>query len=112
MSRVPCNGCTACCRDDTIFLFTERGDDLSRYQWHWEGGKPVLDRKPNRECIYLTPGGCGIHGSAPFACRLLDCRKLFLETPKAARRQRIQINPSMAAVYAAAKTRLHTLESA
>ena len=103
MTAVPCNGCTACCRDDKIVLHTERGDDPAQYRWHWEGGQQVLDRKPNRECTYLTEHGCSIHGRAPWACQLLDCRVLFLATPKEARRRRIEINPSLKAVYDAAK---------
>lgn len=108
-ASVPCNGCTACCRQDRIALNTQRGDDLQNYRWHLELGQPVLDRKPNGECVYLGPRGCTIHDKAPDICRRFDCRILFLTTPKATRRIRVRQNPTMVQVYEAGKKRLGTL---
>lgn len=111
MNTVPCDGCTECCRNDTIHLLAERGDDLSAFMWHWEHGKPVLDRKPNRDCIYLGSAGCTIHDRSPWVCRITDCREIFLATPKEMRRALIERNPHRARVYEAAKKRLHTLDA-
>jgi Fe-S-cluster containining protein len=109
-STVPCGTCHACCKQDRIILHPQL-DDLSAYKWHEEDGFAVLDRKPSGECVYLTASGCSIHGRAPVVCRRFDCRVLFLTTPKARRRERVQENPTMADVYAAARSRLKTLEA-
>ena len=105
-SSVPCGTCRACCKQDVIHL----GDDEAhKFAWHVEAGGKVLDRKPDGECVYLTAAGCGVHDDAPDICRRFDCRILFLLTPKTQRRIRIVQNPSMANVYKAGKSRLHTL---
>jgi hypothetical protein len=108
-ASVPCNGCTACCRQDRIVLDASRGDDLALYRWHYELGTPVLDRKESGECVYLGPKGCTIHRIAPDICRRFDCRILFVTTPKDVRRARVQQNPTMIQVYEAGKKRLRTL---
>lgn len=108
-SRVPCGDCRACCKQDRILL--GKGDDLLRLKWHLEDGVPVVDRKDDGQCIYLGKSGCSIHKNAPNICKRFDCRVLFLTTPKAQRRIRIEQNPTMRAVYEAGKTRAATLES-
>ena len=107
-SETPCNGCTACCKQDTIVLGPR--DDPEKYRWHLESGQRVLDRKPNGECTYLTSKGCGIHGAAPAVCRSFDCCVLFLITPKERRRERVEQNPTMRDVYDAGKKRLESLK--
>jgi hypothetical protein len=107
-ASVPCGSCRACCRNDAIQLGPK--DDLDAFRWHIERGLPTLDRKPSGECIYLTERGCSVHAAPPDICRRFDCRVLFLTTPKAERRIRVQVNPSMVDVYAAGKKRAHTLE--
>lgn len=99
-----CNGCTACCKRDTIYLGPN--DDPRAYKWHEENGYAVLDRKENGECIYLVETGCSIHGSAPEICRRFDCRELVKMTPPEMRIIRIQQNPTLAEVYAAGLQRL------
>jgi len=77
MTKVPCNGCTLCCRKDAIRLLPE--DDASQYQTepHQSGdGSLMLAHRPDGSCIYLTKEGCGIHGRAPKMCRQFDCRDL------------------------------------
>lgn len=106
-SSVPCGGCSACCRRDAIAL--EPSDDLSRFAWHMEAGRPTLDRKPGGECVYLTAKGCGVHANAPSICKRFDCRVLYAMTPKSVRRQRVAMNPTMRDVYRAGKRRLSTL---
>jgi Fe-S-cluster containining protein len=104
---VPCGTCRACCKQDVIYL---RPDEAARFPAHIEGGRLVLDRKPNGECIHLTERGCAVHDAPPDICRRFDCRVFFLTTPKTQRRIRIQQNPTMRHVYAAGKARLDTLE--
>jgi Fe-S-cluster containining protein len=101
---IKCGSCTACCKRDTVKLFDD--EDAARFNWHLEGGFRVIDRKPNGECIYLTPKGCSIHGDAPVICQSFDCRVLFAETPKEKRRIRIALNPTMREVYDAGKKRI------
>lgn len=107
---INCNGCTACCKRDTIRL--RPSDDPEKYHWHTEGSDKVLDRKANHECVYLTPKGCGIHGNAPEVCRQFDCRELFNSTPKVQRRIHIASNSTMHDVYEAGKKRVHQLRIA
>jgi hypothetical protein len=106
-SDVPCGTCTACCKSDTIIL---RDDEYEKYPWHWENNQRILDRKPDGTCVNLTPSGCGVHGLAPDICKRMDCRVLFLVTPKTQRRIRIEQNPSMRDVYDAGKKRQDTLK--
>ncbi len=88
-TEVPCNGCTACCRGDLIFLHPDVGaylrpkDDPSQYRCH-RAVNPVsgesawcLDRKDDGSCIYLGDTGCTIRNRAPTVCREFDCRGLF-----------------------------------
>jgi hypothetical protein len=75
---VPCNGCTACCKQQRIILGkqdnidhyfvvpTRRGND-GVIEW-------MLAHKVNGDCWYLTDTGCSIHGRAPKACQQFDCR--------------------------------------
>ncbi len=76
-NETPCNGCTLCCRQDAIRLLDE--DDASTYATEPHpagGGLLMLAHKPNGECIYLEPNGCGIHDRAPSLCRSADCRSI------------------------------------
>lgn len=105
-ASVPCGACHACCERDRVIL---RDDEAARFAWHYEGSAKVLDRKGNGQCVYLTARGCSVHDDAPDICRRFDCRVLFLITPKSVRRQRVEQNPTMRAVYEAGKRRLDTL---
>lgn len=75
--HVPCDGCTLCCRGDTIRIL--HGDDASQYQTvphdHFPGHL-MLDHKPNGECVYLEMAGCSIQDRKPRMCREMDCRQL------------------------------------
>ncbi len=108
-SAVPCNGCTACCKHDRVYLGPK--DDPKYFRWHNEDGYAVLDRKDNGDCVYLTEAGCGIHDKAPEICKRMDCRVLYLMTTAGKRASRIAENTAMAAVYQAGFTRLNTLET-
>jgi len=67
-----CGGCVQCCIGDTITL--QPGDDPKRYKTELRNGKRVLRKGIDGNCVYLTPTGCGIHGSAPTECQKFDCR--------------------------------------
>lgn len=107
VTGVPCAGCRACCKQDRIVLGNA---EASKYAWHAEGSDKVVDRKPSGECVYLNAQGCSVHADAPDICRRFDCRVLFLTTDKTRRRQRVEENPTMRAVYEAGKKRIHTLQ--
>ncbi|MBO0710390.1 MAG: YkgJ family cysteine cluster protein [Acetobacteraceae bacterium] len=116
MQKVPCNGCTECCRGDTIVLKPEYGDDPAAYRWHTEYNRVqgrmdmVLDRKPNGDCVYLSATGCTIHGKAPTVCREFDCRALFKALTRDQRRQLVKNGALKKSVFAAGRARLHTLK--
>ncbi|EAB4417365.1 hypothetical protein D7B12_18205 [Salmonella enterica] len=81
-ARVPCNGCTACCKGDAISIHPELGDVAADYETvpHFipelaAKGIVMLAHTPKKECVYLSPAGCKIHGKAPALCREFDCRK-------------------------------------
>ena len=92
-ASVPCNGCTACCRNDMIFLHPEHGDDASQYLTEpvvnpltGKAGH-MLAKAPNGDCIYLGESGCTIHERAPVICREFDCGLMFAKWPRAERRR-------------------------
>lgn len=124
-SKVPCNGCTACCQRDLIFLHPEHGDDPRNYPGNvMEAKHPLtgeqglaLKHKPNGGCVYVTDAGCSIHGKAPAICREFDCRRLaksLLDLPRPERRrwQRMLGGQHLlsAEVFEAGKARMHTLK--
>src|SRR3990167_3882431 len=74
---VPCNGCTLCCKGDSLRLLPE--DDPKQYQTvphNYFQGQLMLDHKPNGDCIYLGDTDCTIHERRPQMCREMDCRVL------------------------------------
>lgn len=74
---VPCNGCTRCCRGDSVRLLP--GDDPSQYQTEphpYLPGALMLGHKMNGDCIYLRNDGCTIHATKPLMCREMDCRRI------------------------------------
>ena len=73
-SAVPCAGCTLCCREFTLIPITD-ADCASDYETQTFAGRTALAWKANGECVYLTAMGCAIHGRAPEACRVYDCRE-------------------------------------
>jgi Fe-S-cluster containining protein len=121
-ANVPCNGCTACCQTDLIFIHPEMGDDPNLYDvapafnpLTNESGM-ALKHKPGGGCVYVTDKGCGIHGHQPAVCREFDCRKLYRQLfsiPRPERRRlqkKLNKNHLLApAVIEAARARLHTL---
>ena len=124
---VPCNGCTACCKHDLIFLHPEQGDDPATYEGHvMQATNPLtgesglaLTHKPEGGCSYLGDHGCTIHGRAPAICRTFDCRKMFaslFELPRPERRRVMKTLQKQGLlgmeVIEAAQARMHTLDPA
>lgn len=73
-AHVPCNGCTQCCRSPNIYIELTL-EEAGRLQSHVdEKYGPILARKPDGSCVYLTDAGCSIHTSRPVVCRKYDCR--------------------------------------
>lgn len=119
MASVPCNGCTACCRNELLFLHPEMGDRADDYQTmpavNPITGKPglALAHNENGDCIYLGEGGCTIHSRAPAICREFDCRRFFLSLgDRTTRRRLLKTGLVTKDVYDAGRSRLPTLESA
>lgn len=116
MSAVPCNGCIACCKHDLIVIHPEEGDDASTYETMQVinpiTGAPALalKRQANGWCIYLTEGGCSIHGRAPAICREFDCRLAFLKLGgRTQRRQLLKAGMISKDVLDAGRKRMDTL---
>jgi hypothetical protein len=84
-NAIPCGGCTECCKTDQVILRPEAGDDVSSYAVEYivsalyPGRRvPALKRDPaTGACVYLTQGGCAIHGRAPWTCRRFHCARMF-----------------------------------
>lgn len=122
---VPCNGCTACCMNDLIFVHPKMGDIVESYDTMpvtnpltGESGF-ALKHKPEGGCIYLGEDGCTIHHRAPAVCREFDCRKMYQQLFSIPRPERRRLQRQMKkknlmskAVLDAARARLHTLEEA
>lgn len=115
--QVPCNGCTACCRNEVLMLEPWNGDDVASYECeltpHPVSGALViaLKRKPNGDCHYLGPTGCTIHERAPAQCRDFDCRKFFMKFTRHQRRKIERIGGKKPRdIFAAGKARLRTWE--
>jgi hypothetical protein len=118
---VPCNGCTACCRNDLLFLHPEMGDIAEDYETmpatNPLNGRPglALKHKPEGGCIYLGDAGCTIHDRAPAICREFDCRGFYLSFmeryDRGERRRMVARNYVSKDVIEAGRSRLHTLEA-
>ncbi len=109
-ANVPCNGCTACCRNQPVLLFPEHGDDPKRLSRHYAVGPAlVLEEAENGDCVYLEEGGCSVYEYRPVMCRAFDCRKHYLSFTRAERRRLVRDGASSEAVFDAGRSRLHTL---
>lgn len=111
MSPIQCNGCTACCKHDIIWL--EPGDDPTQYE-HLRAPDGDLRRlalgvKPNGDCAYLGTTGCTIQDTKPLVCKRFDCRVYWAGMSKEQRRQRMEENPALVMVFAAGRRRQRAL---
>jgi Fe-S-cluster containining protein len=73
---VPCDGCTACCRDGMLVYIDPEDDPMAEYETTMEpSGRAHLKHRPNGDCLYLDrKRGCTIHDRRPLMCRAYDCR--------------------------------------
>lgn len=106
---VPCNGCTACCKGDVVWM--QPGDDPTLYKLRAWNGRLALDVKPNGDCVYLGPKGCTIQQTKPLRCKEFDCRVMYASKTKAERREHIVRWPAVRAAYDAGRSRLKTLDA-
>lgn len=115
-ASVPCNGCTACCRNEVLFLHPEMGDLAADYLT-MPARNPItgkngvaLQQKPNGDCVYLGNAGCTIHGRAPAICKEFDCRRFFLGLgDRNQRRRLLKTGLITKEVFNAGRSRLNTL---
>lgn len=114
--HVPCNGCTACCQYDLIFLHPECGDIVASYRT-MPARNPLtgreglaLQHKPEGGCIYLGEAGCTIHDRSPAICREFDCRRFYLGFTRPERRRLLRSGVIHKDVLDAGKARLDTLK--
>lgn len=80
-AKVPCDGCTVCCRTGGVELHPDRGDDVDSYETATYLGSSnlCLKHKPGtNECVYLEKRGCTIYDRRPVVCREMDCRKYLV----------------------------------
>ena len=98
---VPCNGCTACCRNTRVLVHSVLGDNPEDYETEDYQGLRVLKRKPSGDCIYLEDSGCTIWERPPAQCREFDCRRAV----------QLELRHNLSkAVVEAGFARIHTLE--
>lgn len=115
--KVPCAGCSACCRHEIVPLVEEQGDKPETYD-HDDVKLPdgsiikVLKQNPDGSCVYLGEKGCTIHDRAPAVCRWFDCRRYFLSVPRNERRVLARISKNKNEVFEEAKKRLSMLSPA
>ena len=105
--NVPCNGCTACCRQSIPRVLDRRLDDVSRYKLSaTTDGTAVLATKPNGDCYYLGKQGCTIYNDRPFMCRHFDCREVYNMLTEKQRDEIANRTPWTKPIFEAAKERL------
>ena len=74
MKRVPCNGCTACCRRP-VEIRPSLGDDLKQFMTVTNKFGTFLRCNPDGWCHYRMEKGCSIWPHTPAICRAFDCRE-------------------------------------
>ena len=110
---VPCNGCTACCREQMVTLDPKLGDDLEVLSQHFAlGHMLILESTENGDCVYLDDGGCSVWEHRPAMCRTFDCRKHFQSFTRPERRRMVKAGIASRDVFEAGRVRRHTLEPA
>lgn len=75
---VPCNGCTACCRDTAITVTDEEAERLGVEHTKIVMGRRVLAHQSDGACVFLEDDHCRIHAERPRTCRVFDCRRMAL----------------------------------
>lgn len=99
-----CNGCTACCRGDTVEILPhETGAWQSVYK---DGRRFLAKREEDGNCVYLAAHGCMIHGQNPQQCQTFNCVTFFKGLTRNERRAREKVFPNASEVWAAARRRI------
>lgn len=76
-SKVPCNGCVACCYYDKVDIdpSKEKPDDLRHLDTTAnDDGSLRLRKRADGACIHLGDTGCTVYEHRPRVCRAYDCR--------------------------------------
>jgi uncharacterized protein len=80
-ARVPCAGCTACCRSGKLIpVEPDEADALTHIPadalvpMPGEPARRVLKHDEAGRCSQLTADGCSVYAHRPRACRAYDCR--------------------------------------
>ncbi|MGO4438557.1 YkgJ family cysteine cluster protein [Rhizobium sp. RAF56] len=79
-ARVPCGGCTGCCRSAYLFADLD-AEECGRFPDAVHSdvvGGMVLPKREDGSCTYLIEGKCSIYERRPRACRVYDCRDRLL----------------------------------
>lgn len=108
---VPCNGCTACCRDHQAVTW-HPGDDASLFTAIGRVGddwQPMLPQH-NGDCGYLIDDKCSIYERRPRICRAFDCRRQAAQFTPEQQIEGIMRNVFSAAVFRAGRERADTLK--
>ena len=100
-----CNGCTACCRGDTIEL--QPGDDPAQFETTERDGKLYLRNGRDGDCIYLLDDGCAIYDRQPRQCRAFNCVDYFKSKSRQQRRALERMRPDhFGQIFDAARERM------
>jgi hypothetical protein len=80
---VPCGSCNACCRIASldVDLMPSEERDFPEAVRDPDGGRMVLPKRENGECIHLVDGRCSIYHRRPASCRNYDCRGHLVGLP-------------------------------
>lgn len=70
---VPCETCTACCREPQVQLLREEWERFPDAE-RGEAGERYLPRQEDGSCTRFVDGKCSIYADRPYACRIFDCR--------------------------------------
>src|SRR5216117_1761824 len=74
VAKVPCDGCTVCCRHSPSLPLIPGLDNVSSYDTVMVDGMPEFRRQEDGSCIYLINNRCSIYNRRPWICRSFDCR--------------------------------------
>jgi hypothetical protein len=72
--KVPCDGCTACCRSPKIKVELTENEAKEHPGAYFSDEYWRLPKNEDGSCIYLKDGACSIYSRRPFTCRTYDCR--------------------------------------
>lgn len=115
-AKVPCAGCTACCRHALVFIMPEHGDRHELYDT-FDAFNPLtkemgraIRQKEDGDCIHLGPKGCAVYDRRPAICRAYDCRRFLLRIgDRSEQRRWVREGRLAKEIYEAGRARMGTL---